>query len=52
VDWTAQTVEIHRRENVRLVLIGAYYAQDTLETPLLSGFSCRVKELFEEFPKN
>ncbi len=51
VDWTAQTVEIHRRENARLVLIGTFYAPDTLETPLLPGFSCRVKEIFEEFPQ-
>ena len=50
VNWLSRTVEIYRRERAALQLIGTFYATDTLETPLLPGFSCLVSEVFEDIP--
>jgi Uma2 family endonuclease len=47
MDWRARQVEVHRREQAQLKLIGTLYEADTLDTPLLPGFSCQVAELFE-----
>ena len=46
VNWMQQVVEVHRREQGALKLAATLYAQDTLESPLLPGFSCQVAKLF------
>ena len=48
VDWKARTVDIYRRQGNgnALELAGSLGAEDTLESPLLPGFSCRVAEIF------
>jgi Uma2 family endonuclease len=46
VSWTGQFVEVYRREQAQLHLAATLYAQDNLESPLLSGFSCLISKLF------
>ena len=45
-DRTAQRVEIYRREQAQLVLAATLLAQDTITSPLLSGFALKVARLF------
>jgi Uma2 family endonuclease len=51
VDWEEQRVEIFRRENEALAQISTLLRDDTLASPLLPGFSCKVSELFDRIPK-
>ena len=46
VNWMQQLVEVHRREQAALKLATTLYAQDSLTSPLLPGFSCQVAKLF------
>jgi Uma2 family endonuclease len=50
VDWRARQVEVYRREQAQLRVVGTLYEADALNTPLLQGFSCAVAELFEGIP--
>ena len=50
VDWMLQKVEIYRREQGRLKQTLTLLPQDSLESPLLPGFSCQVKSLFFSLP--
>ena len=44
--WIGQFVEVYRRDNAQLHLTATLYATDTLESPMFSGFSCTVAQLF------
>lgn len=46
VDWRRRQIEVYRRDNATLHLAGTLLETDTLESPLLPGFACRVSELF------
>lgn len=46
VDAMLHQVAVYRRDQDRLVLDCTLYADDTLESPLLPGFSCKVTKLF------
>lgn len=46
-DWRLRQVEIYRREQAVLVLIATLLAHDSITSPLLPGFTCRVARLFE-----
>jgi Uma2 family endonuclease len=46
VNCIEQTMEVYRRENVALKLVGTLYPQDELTSPILPGFSCLVKKFF------
>ena len=46
VNWQLKTVEVYRREDLRLQLIATLLANDTLISPLLSGYSCQVDKFF------
>ncbi|MFL5801563.1 MAG: Uma2 family endonuclease [Roseiflexaceae bacterium] len=46
VSWQQRQVEVYRRQQAVLRLIATLYEQDELASPLLSGFSCRVEQLF------
>ncbi len=50
VDWMAQQVEIHRRERGRLKQTLTLLLEDSIESPLLPGFSCQVRSLFFLLP--
>ena len=47
VDWLTRRIEVYRRENAALHLIATLNESDTLQTPLLPGFSCLVGSLFD-----
>ncbi|MEW6211822.1 MAG: GNAT family N-acetyltransferase, partial [Acidobacteriota bacterium] len=46
VNWRARQIEVYRRKNKKLRLIETLNESDTLESPLLPGFSCPLKLLF------
>jgi Uma2 family endonuclease len=46
VDWMQKLVEVYRRERAALRQKVTLHAEDTLESPLLPGFSCQVSKLF------
>jgi Uma2 family endonuclease len=45
-DWRLRQVEVYRRIETELRLVATLLAEDTLTTPLLSGFACPVARLF------
>ena len=46
VDWRLRQLEIYRREGTALELTMTLRGADTVQSPLLPGFSCSVEELF------
>jgi len=46
VDAMLQQVAVYPRDHDQLVLDRTLYADDTLESPQLAGFSCNVAKLF------
>ncbi|GAC1378182.1 MAG: Uma2 family endonuclease [Ktedonobacteraceae bacterium] len=46
INWQERRLEVYRRENAVLILDRTLDETDSLETPLLPGFSCRVSQLF------
>ena len=50
VSWQTRTVDVYRTDEGALKLAGNLAQTDTLESPLLPGFSCRVAALFERIP--
>src|SRR2546426_5004027 len=51
VDWQRRQIEVYRRHELALHLIATLKGTDTLETPLLPGFSCSIAALFEQIPR-
>ena len=47
-DWRLQTVEIYRRREAALQLVGVFHAHDELTSPLLPGFRMQIAECFPE----
>jgi len=45
-DWRLKTVEVYRRQEAMLRLVGTMLEPDDLTSPLLPGFRCRVATLF------
>ncbi|HJZ49916.1 MAG TPA: hypothetical protein VKE41_22225 [Roseiflexaceae bacterium] len=39
-------IEIYRREQAALRLIETLFEQDVLQSPLLPGFTCQIRQLF------
>lgn len=52
IDWRAQQIEVYRRAEAALSLVATLFAADTLTSPLLPGFSCRVASLFATIPSS
>ena len=50
LDWWSGRVEIYRRRFRQLRLAETLFKQDTLTSPLLPGFTCRVADLFDYPP--
>jgi Uma2 family endonuclease len=50
VDWQLRQVEVYRRNVSGLPLFETLHGADDLETSLLPGFSCPVRNLFERLP--
>jgi Uma2 family endonuclease len=50
VNWERREVEVYRRSDAALRLVGVMAEDDTLESPTLPGFDGDVKELFVGLP--
>lgn len=48
VDWLFKQVEVYRRGDFDLELVATLGAAETLESPLLPGFRCIVRDIFED----
>ncbi len=46
VSWQLQTLEIYRRTGAQLQLAGTLLVDDTLNSPLLPGFSVPIAQIF------
>jgi Uma2 family endonuclease len=46
VNWRERTIEIYRRNNAVLTRYKTLDENDTLDTPLLPGFTCKVGDIF------
>jgi Uma2 family endonuclease len=46
VDWRMQIVQVYRREQAALQLVGTLDGADELTSPLLPGFHCPLSELW------
>jgi Uma2 family endonuclease len=46
VNWRTRQIEIYRRDETILKQARTVYADDTLQSPYLPGFHCRVSEIF------
>lgn len=46
VNWQLKTLEIYRRTNTQLQLAATLLESDTLTSPLLSGFSTAIAQIF------
>ena len=50
IDWRAHQIEVYRRDDAQLTLVATMLEPDSLASPLLPGFSCPVRDLFEGIP--
>lgn len=50
VSWMLRSVDVYRRDQAQLHYVATLYEGDTLESPLLPGFSCPVTGLFRRIP--
>lgn len=48
--WQTRTVDVYRRDGAELKLVGTLGETDTLQSPVLPGFSCPVSVLFARIP--
>src|SRR2546428_7343039 len=46
ISWQQQQTDIYRQTNGELRWFRTLQSEDTIESPMLPGFSCRVKSLF------
>ena len=49
VDRQERRVEVYRREDAALTLVKTLSESDTLQSPLLPGFTCKVSQFFTVF---
>jgi Uma2 family endonuclease len=47
VNWRQRQLEVYRREQGVLQMATTLYEQDSLQSPVLPGFTCRVEQFFE-----
>jgi Uma2 family endonuclease len=50
VDWRQRQIEIYRRQELALNLVGTVQEPDELTSPLLPGFRCSLERLFIGLP--
>ncbi|MGF1491345.1 MAG: Uma2 family endonuclease [Microcoleaceae cyanobacterium] len=46
VNWQLQTVEVYRRSNLQLELVGTLLSEDSLQSPILPGFLMPIAKVF------
>ncbi len=49
VNWLMRQIEVYRRRGKGLKLITTLRASDALTSPLLPGFSCEGRDIFEDY---
>lgn len=49
VNWLMRNIEVYRRRGRSLKLFATVRSAETLTTPLLPGFSCRVRDIFDDY---
>lgn len=47
-NWRLKSVEVYRRQNEQLNQISMLWVGDTLSSPLLPGFECKIANLFNQ----
>ncbi|HXU39408.1 MAG TPA: Uma2 family endonuclease [Blastocatellia bacterium] len=50
VDWRLRSIDVYRRDQAQLHYVATLFESDSLESPLLPGFSCTVGALFQHIP--
>ena len=50
VSWERREVEVYRRAELTLQAVSTLLEDDILESPLLPGFACPVRDLFANLP--
>jgi len=50
LDWRTRRIEVFRREQAELRMVGTFIEGDALTSPLLPDFTCIVEEFFEDIP--
>lgn len=50
VNWERREVEVYRRSDLTLRLVGTLLEDNALDSPLLPGFGCSVGDLFAGLP--
>lgn len=50
LDWVTRQMDVYRRQDGALRHATILYAEDTLTSPLLPGFSCLVGDFFTDIP--
>jgi Uma2 family endonuclease len=50
VDWRLRLVEVYRRSDLALALVGTLQEVDTITSPILPGFALPLKVLFADIP--
>jgi len=51
VNWQEQNLEVYLRENTVLTLVQTLDGNDTLESPLLPSFHCKVSQIFKNLSR-
>lgn len=51
VDWRTRSMEVYRRDQGELRMIGTFFDKDSFETPLLGDFVCHIADLFKGIPR-
>ena len=52
VNWMSRSIDVYHREHRQFHHIATLTEDDSLESPLLPGFSCSIASLFERIPAN
>jgi Uma2 family endonuclease len=50
VNWQQREIEVYRRRDLELHLVGTLLDHDELESPMLPGFRCPVRQIFADLP--
>jgi len=50
MDWRTRQIEVYRREQAELRMVGTLISGDLLTSPLLPGFACKIDDFFEDIP--
>jgi Uma2 family endonuclease len=51
-NWQRRQIEVYRRADAGLYLVVTLLEGDTLESPLLPGFACPVRDIFARLPQS